>query len=144
MSRDEPSPEPKRGGLPVVGQEAADEAADRAFLEAPREISSPEFLKAVLEDDREEVAKMIVEDDRLVKSRDASGASAIQLAVYHGLDDMLGVLARSEVPLDVFEAAAVGDADRVRELVAADPSLLGETSGDGFPALTLKRTELHQ
>lgn len=128
---------PKKGGLPVLGQAtgAGDSADDDFFAEQP--ISSPEFLKAVLEDAREEVAKRIVQDDRLVKSRDISGATAIQLAVYHGLDEMLGVLLRSEVALDVFEAAAVGETERVRELVAADPSRLEETSDDGFPALTL-------
>lgn len=121
-------------GLPVLG--GADEG-DQEFLNAPREISTPEFLQAVLEDKREDVAKMIVQDDRLVKSRDPSGATAIQLAVYHGLDDMLGVLLRSEVELDAFEAAAVGDVARVRELVDGQPSLLGAHSEDGFPLLGL-------
>lgn len=120
--------------LEVLGQTSR---RDDEFLHADRQISSPEFLTAVLEDRREDVAKMIVHDDRLVGSRDAAGASAILLARYHGLDDMLALLLRSGVDLDVFEAAAVGDAERVRELVSADRSLLEQTSGDGFPPLQL-------
>lgn len=39
--------------------------------------------------------------------------------------------------LDVFEAAALGRADRVRELVARDPSLATAWTSDGFTALHL-------
>lgn len=121
-------------GLTVLG---SGNSQDDEFLNAPPEISTPEFLQAVLEDKKEDVAKMIIHDDRLVRSRDPSGATAIQLAVYHGLDDMLGVLLRSEVALDPFEAAAVGDLDRVRELITETPELLGQHSEDGFPMLGL-------
>lgn len=128
-----------KSSLHVLGSTSSGDgsSAEEEFLRAERQISSQEFLTAVLEDRREDVAKMIVHDERLVRSRDAAGATAILLACYHGLDDMLGLLLRSGVGLDVFEAAAVGDAERVRELVAADPSLLDETSGDGFPPLQL-------
>ncbi|MEM6797436.1 MAG: ankyrin repeat domain-containing protein [Acidobacteriota bacterium] len=133
--------------LNILGQAPADEPADD-FLGQPREISSHEFLTALVEGRKEDIAKMIVQDDRLVKSRDAAGASAVQLAVYHSLDEVLGVLLRSEVPLDLGEAAAVGDVDRVRELheeargagEAAPEGFLDEPSGDGFPPLVLAAT----
>ena len=121
-------------GLPVLGNNTP---SDDDFLTQPQAISTPDFLRALLEDKREEVAKMIVQDDRLVRSRDPSGATAVQLAVYHGLDEMLGILLRSEVPLDAFEAAAVGDEPRVRELLDDDPELLGSFSEDGFSLLGL-------
>ena len=125
-------------GLPILGNPATEEgSADQEFLEQPREISTPEFLQAIQEDRREDVAKMIVHDDRLVKSRDPSGATAVQLAVYHGLDEILGILLRAEVPLDAFEAAAVGDTDRVREWIEEDLELLSSWSEDGFPLLGL-------
>ena len=125
-------------GLPILGNSAPEgETSDQDFLEQPREISTPEFLQAIQEDRREDVAKMIVQDDRLVKSRDPSGATAVQLAVYHGLDDMLGVLLRAEVPLDAFEAAAVGDAARLKALIEENPELLTSWSEDGFPLLGL-------
>jgi ankyrin repeat protein len=39
--------------------------------------------------------------------------------------------------LDVFEAAALGDEPRLRELVEAEPTLVSSYSGDGFTALHL-------
>ncbi|MEM9594269.1 MAG: ankyrin repeat domain-containing protein [Acidobacteriota bacterium] len=119
-------------GLTILGQGSSDD-----FLTAPAEISSGEFLAAVLDDQREEVAKMIIHDERLVRSRDASGATAVQLAVYHGLDEMLGVLLRSEVELDVWESAAVGSADGAATWLDETPALLEEPSEDGFTVLGL-------
>lgn len=123
-------------GLSILGQSAIS-PQDAAFLNAKPEISSQQFLRAVLEDQLEEVAKMIVHDDRLVKSRDASGASALLLAVYHGLDEVAGVIRRAEVPLDFAEAVAVADLPRVRELLAADPAAIAEPTPDGFTGLVL-------
>lgn len=123
-------------GLSILGQSAIS-PQDSAFLNAKPEISSQQFLRAVLEDQLEEVAKMIVHDDRLVKSRDASGASALLLAVYHGMDEMAGLISRAEVPLDFAEAVAVADLPRVRQLLAEDPARLAEPTPDGFTGLVL-------
>lgn len=125
-----------RKGLSILGQpEVSPE--DAAFLQAAPEISSQQFLRAVLEDDLEEVAKMIVHDDRLVRSRDASGASALLLAVYHGLDEMAGVLRRAGQPLDLAEAAALGELARVAALLDEEPARIAEPAPDGFTALAL-------
>lgn len=123
-------------GLTILGQPEVSRE-DAAFLGAAPEISTQQFLRAVLENELEEVAKMIVHDDRLVKSRNASGASALLLAVYHGLDEMAGVLRRAEVPLDLPEAAAVGDLPRALALLDEDPALAGEPAPDGFTPLVL-------
>ena len=58
-------------------------------------------------------------------------------ALYRG--DRAAVDARlAESPeLTVFEAAAVGDTGRVRELLDGEPSLAGRTAPDGFTALHL-------
>src|SRR3954453_2938525 len=40
-------------------------------------------------------------------------------------------------PLDGFEAAAVGDAEGLGELLASDPGLANARSGDAFPVLPL-------
>ncbi len=123
-------------GLTILGQPEISRE-DAAFLNAAPQISTQQFLRAVIENDLSEVAKMIVHDDRLVKSRNASGASALLLAVYHGLDEMAGVLLRSEVALDLPEAVAVGDLQRVVELATENPALLAEPAPDGFTPLVL-------
>jgi ankyrin repeat protein len=60
--------------------------------------------------------------------------SAILEALYRGDRDAARDAA-SGAELDVLEAAALGDSDRVRELVTADPDLVDLRSPDGFTAL---------
>jgi ankyrin repeat protein len=55
-------------------------------------------------------------------------------ALYRGDDDKARELAK-EGELDVFEAAALGDAARLRELLGADSKLAHARSDDDFTAL---------
>src|SRR5205814_6319655 len=57
--------------------------------------------------------------------------SDVLRAIYRGDGDEAERLAAGR-ELDVFEASALGRADRVRELVAADPSLVNAYGDDGF------------
>jgi uncharacterized protein len=63
--------------------------------------------------------------------------SPILAALYEGREADAEKLLAEDPELDVFEAAAVGRTDRVRELVDADPSLSAAWSPDGFQALHL-------
>lgn len=63
--------------------------------------------------------------------------SPILSALYEGRSSDAQALAREASSLDVFEAAALGRADRVRELLENDPSLAEAWSPDGFQALHL-------
>ncbi len=65
------------------------------------------------------------------------GVSAILLALYHGQERIAAMLAEQAGALGFFEAAALGDADRVSALLATDPSLAEATTPDGFRALGL-------
>jgi ankyrin repeat protein len=62
--------------------------------------------------------------------------SDVLQAVYRGDREEAERLAAGK-ELDVFEAAALGHAERVRELVDADPSLANAWAGDGFQPLGL-------
>jgi ankyrin repeat protein len=55
-------------------------------------------------------------------------------ALYQGDDETARRLAES-AELDVFEAAALGEVERLRELLAADPTLAQGRSDDDFTAL---------
>jgi ankyrin repeat protein len=68
-----------------------------------------------------------------------SAVSEILQALYEGRNDDAAALVNTEPPpvLDVFEAAALGRADRVRELVTADSALAHAFGDDGFTALHL-------
>src|SRR5262249_54943170 len=71
------------------------------------------------------------------ETRRMSESSAILAAMYEGNTDALAALLAARPELDVFEAAAVGDAARIRHLVRARPPLVEAVSGDGWTALHL-------
>jgi ankyrin repeat protein len=98
---------------------------------------STEFIEAVKRGDREAVERMLSADPALLAARDEAGTSAILLSHYYGRADVATALLAHGPQLDVFEAATVGDAARMRELVSADPSLANAWSSDGFFPLGL-------
>jgi ankyrin repeat protein len=63
--------------------------------------------------------------------------SELLQAVYQGDRGKVDELLASGPELDVFEAAAVGETERLRELLAADPSLANAWAEDGFQPLGL-------
>ncbi len=66
--------------------------------------------------------------------RDANGVSLLMHAIYRGPGDLAAFIADKKVTLDIFEAAALGRLDRLRELVR-DPAAINCRSADGFTAL---------
>jgi ankyrin repeat protein len=63
--------------------------------------------------------------------------SAALLALYQGDVESARELLGADAELDVFDAAAFGRLDRLRELLSADPSLARAFSDDGFTPLHL-------
>ncbi|HZB35930.1 MAG TPA: ankyrin repeat domain-containing protein [Gaiellaceae bacterium] len=61
--------------------------------------------------------------------------SPLMQALYEGKPELARELAAARSDLDVFEAAAIGDVDRLRALLDDDPSLATAWSGDGFTPL---------
>jgi ankyrin repeat protein len=95
------------------------------------------FLEAVKRGDRATVDEMLKTDPSLASTKDASGTSAVLLAHYYGKTEVAAVLLSHAPELDVFEAATVGEAKRVTELVEADPSLANAVARDGYSPLGL-------
>lgn len=69
--------------------------------------------------------------------RDQNGVSAILAAVYHGEKDVVAALLASGEQLDIFEAAATGQATQLQTLITQDPSLVNSYAPDGFTPLGL-------
>jgi uncharacterized protein len=61
--------------------------------------------------------------------------SPLLQALYEGRTDEARAIAASRSDLDVFEAAAIGDVERLRELLEGDASLAAAWSEDGFTPL---------
>ncbi|HEX3427537.1 MAG TPA: ankyrin repeat domain-containing protein [Candidatus Limnocylindrales bacterium] len=97
--------------------------------------AAADFFDAIDRDDGAALDQLLASHSELASSRDDDGASAVMHAMYRGRRAMAERLAGALPELDVFEAATLGRADRVRELLAADPTLASAISPDGFTAL---------
>ena len=98
---------------------------------------SQEFIDAATAGDVAKVKEMLKIDPLLAQSKDQNGLSVILKATYYGKRDVVDALLASGVQLDIFEAAATGQTDRIRTLLEEDPALVKSYSPDGFAPLSL-------
>jgi|ERR1700752_1224510 len=98
---------------------------------------SQEFIEAATQGDVAKVREMLQADPRLAEAKDQDGLSVILKATYYFKPDVVEVLLASGVQLNLFEAAATGQTDRVRKLIQDDPTLVNAYSPDGFTSLSL-------
>src|SRR5262245_34016247 len=96
-----------------------------------------EFLEDVIEGDVAKVKEMLKADASLAQARDEKGLSAILKGVYYGKKEVVATLLASGVELNVFEASATGQTERVRALIKQDASMANAFSSDGFMPLGL-------
>jgi uncharacterized protein len=94
-------------------------------------------FEAVAAGDLERVKELVSADPALARARDGQGLTPILQARYRDDMAMVRVLLATNPDLDVFEAAALGDAHAVGRLIDADAGLVAAQSGDGFTALHL-------
>lgn len=95
------------------------------------------FFSRIEDGDFEEVKKLLEEDPDLANARSMDGMSAVLAAMYHDHPGIAQLLLTFGAQLNLFEAAAVGRLDRVRELVEAEPELVNAVAPDGFQPLGL-------
>jgi ankyrin repeat protein len=98
--------------------------------------AAEQLLEAIRKGDANEVAKLVERHPALVGERQ-SGISAVLLAVYSGHPEIARIFLDHGATLDIFEASAIGDVDRLRELLAEDPSRANAFAPDGFTPLGL-------
>ncbi|HLF26637.1 MAG TPA: ankyrin repeat domain-containing protein [Anaerolineae bacterium] len=96
-----------------------------------------ELLEAVKAGHTARVQELLAADPALVNAQDESGNSAVLLAAYYGRQLILDVLLAHDVALNVFEAAASGNRDRVKALVEDDPARVNAFAHDGYTPLGL-------
>ena len=63
--------------------------------------------------------------------------SPIMRALYHRQTETVNELLASGIKLNIHEAAGTGQTERLKELIAADPSLVNSYANDGFTPLGL-------
>jgi ankyrin repeat protein len=96
-----------------------------------------ELFEAIEAGDVETVKAIVGEHPELASDRNDDGVSAVLHAQYRGQQDITEVLVAARGDLDVFEAAAVGDADRLLALVNESRSVVNAWSPDGYTPLQL-------
>jgi uncharacterized protein len=99
--------------------------------------TTEEVFTAISDGNCTRLDDLLRDDPTLAGARDASGLSAVRAAHYTGQPELANRLLAAGPDLDMFDAAAVGDADRLRVLLDERPDDVNTVSGDGFTALHL-------
>lgn len=100
-------------------------------------MSGHEIFEAIEAGDTQSVRRLASRDPAIGKAVGADGVSAVLQALYREREDLVEPLRPPTNQLDVFEAAALGEPDRVRQLLDGDPDLVSAFSPDGFTPLHL-------
>jgi|RhiMetdeSRZDD1v2_1073273.scaffolds.fasta_scaffold01636_17 uncharacterized protein len=95
------------------------------------------LLEAIKRKDAVTVTAALDAEPALATARSAGGQTPAIVAIYWRAPQMLALLRARGVELDVFEAAAAGDAERVRTVLSKDPSLRDAHAPDGWTPLHL-------
>ena len=99
--------------------------------------TSDELFAAISQADIERVRVLLAEHPTLATTRDEQGVSVLMRARYRFDRGLVEAVKAHLDELDVFEAATLGDLDRLTALLDADPSSVAARSGDGFTPLHL-------
>ena len=118
---------------PARGRPTDDERSSMATMAA----DSTALFAAIEAGDLEAVRELIRDDPALAAARNADDLSAALAARYRNATDILDVLLAANPALDQYDAAGVGDTERLRVLLDADTSRLNELSADGMSVLHL-------
>lgn len=94
------------------------------------------FWTAVTTGDRATVESLVRAKPTLATAR-RDGVSAVLLAMYHHRPDVVACLRARVESLDIFEAAALGEVERVASLLGSDSGLANAVADDGFGPLGL-------
>lgn len=96
-----------------------------------------ELFDAIQSSDLGAVQRLIEESPALVDATDAQGVTPILQALYQGKADIAAALAERKPATDLFESAALGRIEHVRDAIDADERQVNAISPDGFPLVSL-------
>lgn len=96
-----------------------------------------EMIEAVKINNIEKVMELIHTDSDLVNASNSKGETAVLMAAYYRSNEIKELLLSNGAELNIYEAAAVGNTARVKELLERSPELPANWSADGFTPLGL-------
>ena len=95
------------------------------------------LFEAIKSANRAEVNRLVRKHPELLNARDANGASPLLFAIYCQKAEIATALADAAGSIDIFEAAALGRVDRIKQLLRENPARASSYSPDGFPVVGL-------
>jgi ankyrin repeat protein len=96
--------------------------------------SASSLFAAIAAHDLDSVSRLVTADPSLAVAKNEAGISALMFAAYHRQTEIVALICASGPQLDMCEAAAVGDTQRLRAILA-NRSLMVTRSNDGFTPL---------
>lgn len=96
-----------------------------------------DLFAAIHANNLEGVRLLIGAEHDLLRSVSPSGLSPVLFAAYYHRPEIVQALVELGAPLSIFEAAAAGQAARVRDMLQDNPLLVNAVSPDGFSPLGL-------
>ena len=79
--------------------------------------------------------RILQQDPAQSEARDSAGVSLLMHSLYRGRRDLAELIASKKEALDIFEAAALGRLDRLKQYLRDAASAINSSSKDGFTAL---------
>lgn len=92
-----------------------------------------ELTDAIRSGDGARVQSLIEADESLLAAPE-NGVTPLLCAIYNGKPEIARLLVDKGAPVSFGEACALGDEERVKEMLAGDPSLVNSRTADGYPA----------
>ncbi len=99
--------------------------------------SEQEFLDAIKKGNSARVGQLLKQNPELIKASTKNGTTPVLLAVYARHPEIAESLLATGIEPNIFEAAATGRVERVRDLLKKNPELVKAYSPDGWTALHL-------
>ncbi|MGB2625391.1 MAG: ankyrin repeat domain-containing protein [Candidatus Acidiferrum sp.] len=99
--------------------------------------TTADFFAAIRTGELDQVRSLLDTDGSLASAKNQDGVSAILTSVYSGRTEIRDLLLAKGASLELQDAVAVGNMERVKEIVGGNPALAKSFSADGFPVLAL-------
>jgi ankyrin repeat protein len=106
--------------------------------------AATELFEAIRAADAGKVRELIAAQPAVVNARNLQGQSAVLMACYMGQNEIRDLLIDKGAALELHEAAAAGNLQRVKESVEGKLQLANNYSPDGFPLIALAAAFGHQ
>jgi len=98
-------------------------------------MNAEDFMLAAAYGDEAEAREALAIDSSLGRARNEAGVSVVAATVYAGRLSFAQEIANTRHDLDLFEAACVGDTERVLAVLDKSPDMIDDAAPDGFAAV---------